>query len=68
MYIGGSSHGNTDGMSCREYNDTTDEDEGENILDILPKCAWHHNGKYVAKQTSKRYVTALYSTEKTSTI
>lgn len=38
MYIGGSNHGNADWMGCREYNDTTDEVEGENILEILPKC------------------------------
>lgn len=38
MYIGGSSHKNADGMSCREYIDTTDEAQDENILVIIPKC------------------------------
>lgn len=38
MYIGGSSHKNADGMSCREYIDTKDEAQDENILDIIPKC------------------------------
>lgn len=38
MYIGGSSHKNADGMSCREYIDTKDEAQDENILDMIPKC------------------------------
>lgn len=67
MSIGGSSHGNADWMSCWEYNDATDEGEDENIFGRSTK-RWQHNGTYVAKQTSKRYVTALYGTEKTSTI
>lgn len=35
MCLGGSSHGNADKMSCREYNDTMDEAEDQECLDIF---------------------------------